>query len=129
MYFIPLFLPDSIPVSFAYNCRGYYDFSQKFATQCIRRFRPLKVCIFLISVTRRVDLAMSVWPSVLKLSGWNFPKSLLSFPGGIQVGTSLIGQLCLIAPIGIIGKINLRKVFLWCFLTYNLLRLEIKFFN
>jgi len=71
---------------FLYPCRGYIDFSQKFATQWRR---PHKVYIFLISMTRRVDLAMSVCPSVstqtslsvLKLSGWNFSKSLISFAG------------------------------------------------
>jgi len=65
-----------------------------------------------VSITRRVDLAMSVCPfdstqtslSVLKLSGWNFSKSLISFAGSILVGTSRIGQLNRIAPIGIIGK-------------------------
>jgi len=49
---------------FLYPCRGYNYFSQKFATQWRRRFRPHKVYIFLISITRRVDLAMSVCPSV-----------------------------------------------------------------
>jgi len=34
--------------------RGYYDFSQKFATQWKRRFRLHKV--YMISITRRVDL-------------------------------------------------------------------------
>jgi len=100
-------------------------------------FRPHEVYIFLISMTRRVDLAMSVCPSVstqtslsvLKLSGWNFPKSLISFAGSIKVGTSRIGQLYLIAPIGIIGQKNLKKLYLWCFLAYNLLSLEITFFN
>jgi len=79
---------------FLYPCRGYYDFSQKFATQWRRRFRPHKVYIFLISFTRRVDLAMSVCPSVstqaslsvLKLSGWNFHKSIISFASSIYVG-------------------------------------------
>jgi len=55
-------------------------------------------------MTKRVDLAMSVCPSVstqtslsvLKLSGWNFPKSLIYFAGSILVGTSRIGQLYLI---------------------------------
>jgi len=69
------------------------DFSQKFATQWKRRFRPHKVYIFLISMTRRVDLAMSVCLSVstqtslsvLKLSGWNFPKRLMSFAGSIYI--------------------------------------------
>jgi len=41
---------------FLYPCRGYYDFSQK--------FRLHKVYIFLISITKRVDLAMSACPSV-----------------------------------------------------------------
>jgi len=49
---------------FLYPCRGYIDFSQKFATQWRRRVRPHKIYIFLISMTRRVDLAMSVCPSV-----------------------------------------------------------------
>jgi len=39
--------------------RGYYDFSQKFVSQGRRRFRRL-----LNSITRRVDLAMSVCPFV-----------------------------------------------------------------
>jgi len=38
--------------------------SQKFATQWRRRFRPHKVYIFLISINRQVDLAMSFCPSV-----------------------------------------------------------------
>jgi len=76
---------------FLYPCRGYYDFSQKIATRWRRRFRPHKVYMFLISIDRQVDLAMSVCPSVstqtslsvLKLSVWNFLKSLLSFAGSI----------------------------------------------
>jgi len=51
-------------ILFVYPCRGYYDFSQKCATQWRRRFRPHKVHIFLISITRRVDLAMYVCSSV-----------------------------------------------------------------
>jgi len=54
-------------------------------------FRPHKLYIFLIRIARRVYLAMSVRPSVstqtslsvLKLSGCNFPKSLISFAGSI----------------------------------------------
>jgi len=54
--------------TFLYPGRGYIDFSQKFATQWRRRFRPHKVYIFLISMTRRVDLAMSaVRPFLRKL--------------------------------------------------------------
>jgi len=34
-----------------------------------------------------------------------------------------------VAPIGIIGKIIFIKLYLWCFLAYNLLSLEITFFN
>jgi len=79
---------------------------------------PIKY-MFLISITRRDDLAMSVCPSVstqtslsaLKLSDWNFPKSLLSFAGSIYVGISWIGQLYLIAPIGIVGKKIISLVF------------------
>jgi len=41
---------------FVYPCR-FNDFSQKFAMQWRRRFRPHKVYIFLISITRR-DLAI-----------------------------------------------------------------------
>jgi len=55
-------------LGFLYPCKGYNDFSQKSevrsATQWRRRFRPHKVYIFLISMTRRVDLAMSVCASV-----------------------------------------------------------------
>jgi len=101
-----------------YPCRGYYDFSQKFATQWRIRFRPHKVYIFLISITRRVDVAMSVCPSVstqtcllvLKLLDWNFLKSLLSLAGSVEVGTSRIGQLYLTAPIRIIGKKIFKKI-------------------
>jgi len=82
-------------------------------------FPTPKVYIFLISMTRRVDLAMSVCPSVstqtslsvLRLSGWYFPKSLLSSAGSISVGTSRIGQLYLIAPMGIIGIRIISLVF------------------
>jgi len=78
-------------ISYLYPCRGYIDFSQKFTTQWRSRFRPHKVYIFLISMIRRVDLAMSVCSSVstqsslsvLKLSGWNFPKSFISFAGSV----------------------------------------------
>jgi len=42
--------------SILYPCRGYYYSSQKFATQWRRRFRPHKVYMFLVSITRRVDL-------------------------------------------------------------------------
>jgi len=46
------------------------DFSQKFATRWGRPFRPPKVYTFLVSITRRVDLAMSVstWPSLLAIA-------------------------------------------------------------
>jgi len=65
---------------------------EAFAIVCNRQkeaFPTNKVYIFLISITRPVDLAMSVCPSVspqtslsvLKLSGWTFPS--LSFAGSI----------------------------------------------
>jgi len=124
-----------VKIYYLYPCRGYIDFSQKFATQWRRRFRPHKVNIFLISMTRRVDLAVcpsvstQTSLSVLKLSGLNFPKSLISFAGSIKVGASRIGQLYLIAPIGIFGQKNFKKLYLWCFLAYNFLSLKITFFN
>jgi len=49
----------------------------------------------------------------LKLSGWNFLKSLISIVRSIQVGTIWIGQLYHIAPIGMIKKLlfkNLKKL-------------------
>jgi len=42
---------------FVYPCRGYNDFSQ---SNAVRRFRLHKVHIFLISIARRDDLALSV---------------------------------------------------------------------
>jgi len=57
---------------FLYPSRGYYDFSQKFKTQLRRLFRPHKVFIFLISITRRVDVAMFVCPSVSMQNSLSF---------------------------------------------------------
>ena len=51
-------------ILFLYPCRGYYKIGQMFVTQRRDRFRPHKVYIFLISKRRRVDIAMSVCPSV-----------------------------------------------------------------
>jgi len=39
-------------------------FLGKYVTGRMMRFRPYKVCIFLIKITRRVDLAMSACLSV-----------------------------------------------------------------
>jgi len=44
--------------------KGYTRFVGKYATGRGKRFRPHKVYIFLIGITSRVDLAMSVCPSV-----------------------------------------------------------------
>jgi len=45
--------------------KGYTRFVGKYVTGRGKRFRPHKVYIFLIRITSRVDLAMSVCPSVL----------------------------------------------------------------
>jgi len=42
--------------------KGYTRFVGKYATGRGKRFRPHKVYIFLIGITSRVDLAMSVCP-------------------------------------------------------------------
>jgi len=44
--------------------KGYTRFVGKYVTGRRKRFRPHKVYIFLIRITSRVDLAMSVCPSV-----------------------------------------------------------------
>jgi len=44
--------------------KGYTRFVGKYVTGRRKRFRPHKVYIFLIRSTSRVDLAMSVCPSV-----------------------------------------------------------------
>jgi len=44
--------------------KGYTRFFGKYVTGRRKRFRPHKVYIFLIRITSRVDLAMSVCPSV-----------------------------------------------------------------
>jgi len=49
--------------------KGYTRFVGKYVTGRRKRFRPHTVYIFLIRITSRVDLAMSVCPSV-RLSGW-----------------------------------------------------------
>jgi len=43
--------------------KGYTRFVGKYVTGIKKRFRPHKVCIFLIRITSRVDLYMSVCPS------------------------------------------------------------------
>jgi len=40
--------------------KGYTRFVEKYVTGRRKRFRPHKVCIFLIRISSRVDLAMSV---------------------------------------------------------------------
>jgi len=75
-----------------YSCKGYNDFSQKFATQYRRRFRPHKVYtrMFLISIIKRVDpsvVSTQISLSVLKL-----------------LGTSRIVKRYPIAPMGMIIK-------------------------
>jgi len=44
--------------------KGYTRFVGKYVTGRRKRFRPHEVCIFLIRIASRVDLAMSVCPSV-----------------------------------------------------------------
>jgi len=44
--------------------KGYTRFVEKYVTGGRKRFRPHKVYIFLIRITSRVDLAMSVCPTV-----------------------------------------------------------------
>jgi len=56
------FLDLIIPVT--RRVKGYTRFVGKYVTGRRKRFRPHKVYIFLIKITSRVDLAMSVCPSV-----------------------------------------------------------------
>jgi len=51
--------------------KGYTRFVGKYVTGRRKRFRPHKVCIFLIRSTSRVDLAMSVCPSVCPVERWD----------------------------------------------------------
>jgi len=60
-------IPVLIPVT--RRVKGYTRFVEKYVTGRRKRFRPHKVYIFLIRISSRVDLAMSVCPSVC-LSGW-----------------------------------------------------------
>jgi len=56
--------------------KGYTRFVGKYVTDRRKRFRPHKVYIFLIRITSRVDLAMSVCPSVCP-SGWTLRSQKL----------------------------------------------------
>jgi len=49
--------------SFTRRVKGYTRFVGMYVTGRRKRFRPYKVYIFLIRITRGVDLAMSVCPS------------------------------------------------------------------
>jgi len=64
IYFIYIYF-IFIPVT--RRVKGYTRFVGKYVTGRRKRFRPHQVYIFLIRITSRVDLAMSVCPSVRKL--------------------------------------------------------------
>jgi len=49
---------------------GYTKFVGRYVTGRRKRFRPHKVYIFLIRITSRVDLSMSVCPSVWDLGNY-----------------------------------------------------------
>jgi len=55
---------NQIIISVTRRVKGYTRFVGKYVTGRRKRFRPHKVYIFLIRITSRVDLAMSVCPSV-----------------------------------------------------------------
>jgi len=65
--------------------KGYTRFVGKYVTGRRKRFRPHKVDIFLIRITIRVDLAMSVCPSVRMNAEMseNIRAKLLRF--GVQI--------------------------------------------
>jgi len=62
----PTGLGDPTDIFIPVTCRvkGYTRFIGKYVTGRSKRFRPHKVYIFLIRITSRDDLAMSVCPSV-----------------------------------------------------------------
>jgi len=72
---------------------GYTRFVGKYVTGRRKRFRPHKVYIFLIKITSRVDIAMSVCPSV-RMNAYSDDKQeqlagLRRTPQGRSMGTSL----------------------------------------
>jgi len=55
---------SSVIITVTRRVKGTPRFVGKYVTGRRKRFRPHKVYIFLIRITSRVDLAMSVYPSV-----------------------------------------------------------------
>jgi len=60
--------------------KGYTRFVGKYVTGRRKLFWPHKVYIFLIRVTSRVDLAMSVCPSVCPDNRWGLLRFVMQIP-------------------------------------------------